>query len=359
MKIRGLSYQNGIFYIGKNHVACGYHENDQLKCWLKPLDPRTLLIMAKQILLSMPVWFKCVTTIFISFIFIPKLLHLFNGNEWTGLPFYTLFYYMFGTHFIFPKELRKYHGAEHKVFSEHGVIRRGGLLRIQKAAITNRYCSTNTVVIYFMGVIIGTLLCGLFIGFGESALAIASYGSLLVIPLVSWVMNQKGCSWLKKGVLAISYWLQIHITTTEPERKHLLASIDSYRKLAEKEFPERLIVHRPKPKKEEKNMAIVDVTIIPIGTETASVSKYVAEIQEVLRTYDGKVTYQLTPMSTLIEGELPVLFEVIQAIHEVPFKHGIKRVATNIRIDDRRDKEATMAGKLESVREKMEKGQEF
>ncbi|WP_035661831.1 MTH1187 family thiamine-binding protein [Halalkalibacter akibai] len=97
-------------------------------------------------------------------------------------------------------------------------------------------------------------------------------------------------------------------------------------------------------------MAIVDVTVIPIGTETASVSMYVAEMQEVLKTFDGKISYQLTPMSTLIEGELPILFEVIQAIHEVPFKNGVSRVATNIRIDDRRDKHATMAGKLEAVK---------
>ncbi|WP_066154529.1 MTH1187 family thiamine-binding protein [Halalkalibacter krulwichiae] len=96
-------------------------------------------------------------------------------------------------------------------------------------------------------------------------------------------------------------------------------------------------------------MAIVDITVIPIGTETPSVSKYVAEIQQVLKTYEGKVTYKLTPMSTLIEGELSDLWEVIQVIHEVPFKHGLERVATNIRIDDRRDKKATMSGKLEAV----------
>lgn len=86
-------------------------------------------------------------------------------------------------------------------------------------------------------------------------------------------------------------------------------------------------------------MAIVDVTVIPIGTATPSVSKYVASVQKVLRTYEkeGKIRFQLTPMNTLIEGELSVLFEVIQAIHEAPFKEGIERVATNIRIDDRRD----------------------
>lgn len=64
---------------------------------------------------------------------------------------------------------------------------------------------------------------------------------------------------------------------------------------------------------------------------------------------EGKIQYQLTPMNTLIEGELSDLFEVIQTIHEAPFQKGIHRVATNIRIDDRRDKKTTMEGKLASV----------
>ena len=54
-------------------------------------------------------------------------------------------------------------------------------------------------------------------------------------------------------------------------------------------------------------MAIVDITVIPVGTGTPSVSEYVAEIQKVLRQYEGKIKYQLTPMSTLIEGDLTLL----------------------------------------------------
>ncbi|AST92539.1 MULTISPECIES: MTH1187 family thiamine-binding protein [Sutcliffiella] len=98
-------------------------------------------------------------------------------------------------------------------------------------------------------------------------------------------------------------------------------------------------------------MAIVDVTVIPIGTEGPSVSKYVATIQSVLEQFkqEGVIEYQLTPMNTIIEGELSQLLKVIQAIHEVPFQHGIQRVATNIRIDDRRDKKSTMVSKMESV----------
>jgi|SRR5574342_1218484 len=100
-------------------------------------------------------------------------------------------------------------------------------------------------------------------------------------------------------------------------------------------------------------MAIVDVTVIPIGTQTPSVSSYVADIQKILKEYEkeGKIQFQLTPMNTLIEGDLPVLFEVIQAIHEAPFNAGILRVATNIRIDDRRDVKRKMHEKVDRVNE--------
>ncbi|TDL34548.1 MTH1187 family thiamine-binding protein [Jeotgalibacillus sp. S-D1] len=99
-------------------------------------------------------------------------------------------------------------------------------------------------------------------------------------------------------------------------------------------------------------MAIVDVTIIPIGTDTPSVSKFVADIQRILIKWseEGKITYELTPMSTLIEGELSTLFEVVKEMHESPFIKGIERVATNIRIDDRRDRnDHSMQNKLASV----------
>ncbi|MFS0861548.1 MTH1187 family thiamine-binding protein [Fredinandcohnia sp. 179-A 10B2 NHS] len=102
-------------------------------------------------------------------------------------------------------------------------------------------------------------------------------------------------------------------------------------------------------------MAIVDVTVIPIGTPTPSVSTYVAEIQKILQKYkdEGLINFQLTPMNTIIEGELSTLFKVIQAIHEAPFAKGIERVATNIRIDDRRDKKVSMNDKLDSVNKKL------
>ncbi|NWK85653.1 MTH1187 family thiamine-binding protein [Staphylococcus sp. GSSP0090] len=105
-------------------------------------------------------------------------------------------------------------------------------------------------------------------------------------------------------------------------------------------------------------MAIVDVVVIPVGTEGPSVSKYIAEIQTKLKEYkeQGKIDYQLTPMNTLIEGDLKDLFEVVQAIHELPFDNGLDRVCTNIRIDDRRDKSRKMNDKLKSVENHLDNG---
>lgn len=100
-------------------------------------------------------------------------------------------------------------------------------------------------------------------------------------------------------------------------------------------------------------MAIVEVTIVPLGTGTPSVSRYVAEVHKVLQQASEPIHYQLTPMSTIIEGELDDLFAVIRRMHEVPFAKGAERVSTSIRIDERRDKPSTMASKLKSVEEKL------
>jgi uncharacterized protein (TIGR00106 family) len=100
-------------------------------------------------------------------------------------------------------------------------------------------------------------------------------------------------------------------------------------------------------------MAIIDITVIPVGTATPSVSEYVVEIQRVLQSYEGRIKYQLTPMSTLIEGDLSLLLEIVKEVHEVPFQKGLQRVCTNIRIDDRRDKEHSMERKLKAVQTKL------
>jgi uncharacterized protein (TIGR00106 family) len=100
-------------------------------------------------------------------------------------------------------------------------------------------------------------------------------------------------------------------------------------------------------------MAIAEVTIIPIGTESTSLSSYVADLQKLLQEAPENIKFQLTPMSTIIEGSPPDLFAVLQRLHEASFRSGAKRVSTSVKIDDRRDKPSTMDSKLKSVEAKL------
>ncbi|MFL5262742.1 MAG: MTH1187 family thiamine-binding protein [Anaeromyxobacteraceae bacterium] len=98
-------------------------------------------------------------------------------------------------------------------------------------------------------------------------------------------------------------------------------------------------------------MAVVFVTIAPLGTATPSLSRYVAGVERVLDA--SGLTHELTAMGTIIEGDLDAILAVVRKMHEEPFGEGAVRVSTLIKIDDRRDKEHTIAGKMKSVREKL------
>lgn len=99
-------------------------------------------------------------------------------------------------------------------------------------------------------------------------------------------------------------------------------------------------------------MAIVEFTIVPLGTGDTSLSEYVADCHKILVT--SELNYQLTAMGTIVEGDLEDIMKVIMQMHEVPFENKAKRVSTSIKIDDRRDKTATMEKKVGAVIEKIE-----
>jgi len=54
-------------------------------------------------------------------------------------------------------------------------------------------------------------------------------------------------------------------------------------------------------------------------------------------------------MGTVVHGQPDMLLRVAQALHELPFQQGVKRVMTHISIDDRRDKEVLLGDKKKSV----------
>ncbi len=100
-------------------------------------------------------------------------------------------------------------------------------------------------------------------------------------------------------------------------------------------------------------MAILEISVVPLGTSDTSLSDFVADCLRVLR--EERVTYELSAMGTNIEGNLKDLIRIALKMHEVPFKRGARRVLTTLKIDDRRDKQGTLKAKKEAVQKKLRK----
>ena len=97
-----------------------------------------------------------------------------------------------------------------------------------------------------------------------------------------------------------------------------------------------------------KEMVIAEIHVLPLGTQTPSVSRYVADCLKVVKQAKD-VKYQITPMGTVIQGPLEQALELAKQMHEAPFATGAQRVLTTITIDDRRDKLQTMEEKVKAV----------
>jgi uncharacterized protein (TIGR00106 family) len=99
-------------------------------------------------------------------------------------------------------------------------------------------------------------------------------------------------------------------------------------------------------------MAIAEISVVPLGTETPSVSRYVARAVKILQQ-EKDVKYEITPMGTIIEGGLDKILAVVREMHEGTFGEGVVRVLTTVKIDDRRDRAQGMKDKLNSLRREL------
>ncbi|MDF1535346.1 MAG: MTH1187 family thiamine-binding protein [bacterium] len=98
-------------------------------------------------------------------------------------------------------------------------------------------------------------------------------------------------------------------------------------------------------------MVIAEISVVPLGTGTPSLSRYVAGCVEVLQ--ETGIRYTLTPMGTILEGTLEEVLEVVRLLHRVPFNKGVERVSTRLVIDERRDKDASAGDKVRSVESRL------
>ena len=94
-------------------------------------------------------------------------------------------------------------------------------------------------------------------------------------------------------------------------------------------------------------MAIMAISVTPIGTASTGVGEYVAEALQVIER--SGFTYELNAMHTVVEGDLAGLMALVEQIHTALFARGAHRLSTVVKLDDRRDAPSTIEGKVRSV----------
>lgn len=95
---------------------------------------------------------------------------------------------------------------------------------------------------------------------------------------------------------------------------------------------------------------IAEFTIIPIGVGV-SLSKYVAVCEQILE--ESGLSYELHANGTNLEGEWEQVMRAIKTCHERLHEMGVPRIATQVKLGTRTDREQKMADKITSVREKL------
>jgi len=210
--IRGMSYPKGVFYMDREHIAHATITKDgNIATTLLPFGTEGLWFFIKRTCFTLPIYF---------------IVGLIFTTLWIwkqpGFPFYFLLLVGFGYHFVFPYPLKQYHGAEHKVFSYQGKKTMEALEAVRSSNIVNRNCSTNNVITFYLLFLLGYYPLG-----GNGAACLGLIG-VWAIPRFLKPIDQK-------IIFPISAYFQRHVTTVEPETRHLKAALLSYISLNRKE----------------------------------------------------------------------------------------------------------------------------
>ena len=92
---------------------------------------------------------------------------------------------------------------------------------------------------------------------------------------------------------------------------------------------------------------IAQLSAYPVG-EGTSLGRFVRRGVAVIEA--SGLPYEVGGMSTSIETpDLDTLFDLIKKVHGAQVAEGAQRVVIDLKIDDRRDKRATIASKKKSV----------
>ena len=92
---------------------------------------------------------------------------------------------------------------------------------------------------------------------------------------------------------------------------------------------------------------IAQLSVYPIG-EGTSLGRFVKKGVAVIEK--SGYTYEIGGMSTTVETpDLSALFELIKKVHQAHVEEGAQRIIIDLKVDDRRDKTATIKSKKDAV----------
>ena len=95
-------------------------------------------------------------------------------------------------------------------------------------------------------------------------------------------------------------------------------------------------------------MILAQLSVFPIG-EGTSLSRFVKKGIKVIQ--ESGYHYEIGGMSTCIEvPNLDALFQLVKQVHQVQLDEGARRISIDLKVDDRRDKNATIQTKRNSVK---------
>ena len=95
-------------------------------------------------------------------------------------------------------------------------------------------------------------------------------------------------------------------------------------------------------------MILAQLSVYPIG-EGTSLSRFVKKGVKVIK--DSGYHYEIGGMSTAIEvPDLDALFLLVKKVHQAQVEEGGQRIIIDLKVDDRRDKDASIRSKRDAVK---------
>lgn len=96
-------------------------------------------------------------------------------------------------------------------------------------------------------------------------------------------------------------------------------------------------------------MIHAEISVYPIGTDSTSMSFYVARAIDAIKDIQS-VKCVLTPMGTVLESDdVNAVFDASKIVIETVHRLGVKRVEVILKVDSRKDKIQTIQDKLDAV----------